>query len=101
MSEKHWTFFTNHSHVLFLIHFHPNMPMKDIADRVNITERAIHSIIRDLEHDGVITVAKEGRQNRYTINQNRPLRHAIESHKNVSDLLAFIGRPLENETQVS
>jgi predicted transcriptional regulator len=86
-----WTFFTNHSHVLFYIYFHPELPMRDIAEKVGITERAVHSIIKDLEDEGVITVTKHGRRNSYEVNRDIPLRHQIESHKNISDLLTFIG----------
>jgi DNA-binding MarR family transcriptional regulator len=88
-----WTFFTNHSHVLFYIYFHPELPMRDIAGKVGITERAVHTIIRDLEEVGVITISKVGRNNRYEVNREISLRHPIESHRNISDLLDFIGIP--------
>ncbi len=92
--ENHkWTFFTNHSHVLFYIYFHPELPMRDIARKVGITERAVHSIIKDLEEVGVITVTKVGRNNSYQVNRDIPLRHKIEAHRNTSDLLDFIGMP--------
>ncbi len=88
-----WTFFTNHSHVLFYIYFHPELPMRDIAGKVGITERAVHTIIKDLEEVGVITVNKVGRNNRYEVNREISLRHQIESHRKISDLLNFIGIP--------
>ncbi|MGM0431864.1 MAG: winged helix-turn-helix transcriptional regulator [Spirochaetota bacterium] len=88
-----WTFFTNHSHVLFYIYFHPELPMRDIAGKVGITERAVHTIIKDLEEVGVITVTKIGRNNTYEVNRNIPLRHQIESHRTISDLLDIIGAP--------
>lgn len=94
-----WTFFTNHSHVLFYIYFHPELPMRDIAEKVGITERAVHRIIRDLNEVGVITVTKQGRRNSYRVNRDIPLRHQIESHKKISDLLDFIGKPREERTE--
>jgi len=90
-----WTFFTNHSHVLFYIYFHPELPMRDIAGKVGITERAVHTIIKDLEEVGVITVNKIGRNNSYEVNRDIPLRHQIESHRSINDLLDFIGNPEE------
>ena len=89
---KSWTFFTNHSHVLFYLHFHPNMPMRDIALHVGITERAVQRIIKDLSDEGVLTVRKVGRRNSYSVNPGVHLRHSIESHRTVGDLLAFIQR---------
>lgn len=92
MTKKQWTFFTNHSHVLFFIHSNPEFPMKEIAAQVGITERAVHSIVRDLEDAKIITITKEGRQNRYEIDHDVPLRHQIESHRKVSELLSFINK---------
>ena len=89
-SGKSWTFFTNHSHVLFYLHFHSDMPMRDIALHVGITERAVQRIIKDLSDNGVLTVRKVGRKNSYSVNSGVPLRHSIESHRTVGDLLAFI-----------
>jgi predicted transcriptional regulator len=97
-THKHrWTFFTNHSHVLFYIYFHPELPMRGIAENVGITERAVHRIIRELEEVGVIRVKKNGRRNSYEVNRGIPLRHQIESHKKIADLLDFIGKPGERK----
>lgn len=85
-----WTFFTNHSHVLFYLHFHPDMTMRDISVHVGITERAVQRIIKDLHEIGVLQVRKVGRKNSYTVNSEIPLRHRIESHRTVGDLLSFI-----------
>lgn len=86
-----WTFFTNHSHVLFYLYFHPNLPMRDIAVQVGITERAVQRIVKDLVDLGVLKVDKVGRRNSYTVQTAIPLRHTIESHRTVGDLLEFIG----------
>jgi DNA-binding Lrp family transcriptional regulator len=90
MPKTHkWTFFTNHSHVLFYVYSNPELPMREVAGKVGITERAVHSIIKDLEEIGVISITKMGRRNSYTIDRDVPLRHQIESHRNISDLLEF------------
>ena len=90
--EKKWTFFTNHSHVLFYLYFHPELPMKDISINVGITERAVHRIIKELEAVGVLEIKKNGRRNSYRVNRDIALRHPIESHRNVGELLDFIAR---------
>ena len=64
--------------------------LRDVAMEVGITERAVQNIVADLEAAGVITRFKEGRRNRYKINRKVKLRHAIESHRSVGDLLDFI-----------
>lgn len=86
----HWTFLTNHSHVLICLHRDPDMRLRDVADRVGITERAVQRIVHELEDAGVVTRQKDGRRNHYRIAKRKPLRHPLESHHNVGDLLDMI-----------
>ncbi len=86
----HWTFLSNHSHVLILIKQDPSMVIREIAARVGITERAVQRIIADLEREGFLKREKLGRQNHYRVLDNKPLRHAIECHRTVRDLLNLI-----------
>ena len=46
-----WTFLTNHAHVLLAIAAEPDLRLRDIADRVGITERAAQRIVGELEAD--------------------------------------------------
>lgn len=86
----HWTFLSNHSHVLVLLSRNPSMVLREVALAVGITERAVQRLIADLEAGGVIERQKVGRQNYYRIRTKQPLRHAIESHRTVGELLALI-----------
>lgn len=85
-----WTFLTNHSHVLILLARDPGMVLREVAARIGITERAVQRIIRELEEDGFLEKEKVGRQNHYKILRDRPLRHPIESHRQIGDLLDLI-----------
>ncbi len=85
-----WTFLTNHAHVLFCLSMDPGIRLRDVADRVGITERAVQRIVTELETAGFITRQRNGRRNSYTVHQHHPLRHPIESHRTVADLLALI-----------
>lgn len=85
-----WTFLTNHSHVLILLAQNPLMVLRAVASEVGITERAVQRIIADLEEAGVIERQRVGRQNRYRVRTNVPLRHPIESHRTVGDLVGII-----------
>lgn len=87
---SHWTFFSNHAHVLLSLDAPEDKVLRDVALEVGITERAVQNIVADLEAGGVITRYKEGRCNRYKINRKVKLRHSIESHRTVGDLLDFI-----------
>ena len=92
MSETRaeWTFLTNHAHVLICLAQNPEMRMRDVADRVGITERAVQRIVGDLEDAGAITRERDGRRNRYRMNPTRPLRHPVEAHCSVGELLALV-----------
>ena len=82
-----WTFLTNHSHVLICLYRNPDIRLRDVATAVNITERAVQRIVSDLETAKILTRQKEGRRNRYEIDIDLPLRHPIEAHRTVRDLL--------------
>lgn len=85
-----WTFLTNHAHVLLVIARDPNLRLRDIAELVGITERTAVGIVSDLEDEGYIRREKVGRRNRYTLNPDQPLRHPLESHHEVGELLEAI-----------
>lgn len=82
-----WTFLTNHSHVLICLARDPQLRLRDLADQVGITERAVQSIVKDLEAAGCLTRHREGRRNRYDIVTDRPMRHQVERQHVVGDLL--------------
>ena len=89
-SGHNWTFLTNHAHVLAVLHADPEKVLREVAVEVGITERAVQRIVQDLEEEGFIQRERIGRQNRYRIIKNQPLRHPIESHRRIGDLLKLI-----------
>lgn len=88
-----FTFLTNHSHVLLCLTRQPDLRLRDVAERVGITERAVQGIVGDLENVGVITRKREGRRNHYTVHLDRPLRHPVEAHRTVRDLVNMVHDP--------
>lgn len=89
-AEASWTFLTNHAHVLLSIADDPEARMRDLALRVGITERAVQRILADLAAAGYLSVEREGRRNRYRVNDRLALRHPVESHCKVAGLIAFV-----------
>lgn len=85
-----WTFLTNHAHVLILLFQDQSIVLREVAIRVGITERAVQRIISDLEQAGFIERERIGRRNHYRIRTNRPLRHPIEAHRTIGDLVGLI-----------
>ena len=87
----HWTFLTNHSHVLICLARDPHQRLRDVAIQVGITERAVQGIVKDLEVGGILKRIREGRRNHYQINLEPHLRHPLEAECNIKDLLKLAG----------
>lgn len=82
-----WTFMTNYAHVLVCLSRDPAQRLRDIAQQVGITERAVQRIVHDLSEAGYITVERVGRRNHYRIDERKRLRHPLERTARVHDLL--------------
>lgn len=63
------------------------MRLRDVAQYVGITERTAQRIVTHLEAAGVLTRVRAGRRNCYQFHPHIPLRHPLESHQTVGDLL--------------
>jgi DNA-binding Lrp family transcriptional regulator len=96
--EAREMFLTNHALVLASLAGDPGLRMRDIADRVGVTERAVESIVRDLTVGGYVTKVRTGRRNRYRLHIDRPFQHPLVSHRSLSRLVQALvpdwdGRP--------
>ena len=92
MSEhRHdWTYLSNHAHVLIALAEDPQARQRDLAERVGITERAVQTIVSDLAAGGALTRVRTGRRNRYVLHREARLRHPIEGHRTVGDLISML-----------
>jgi hypothetical protein len=96
MSERAsggWTFLTNHAHVLICVAADPEARVRDVAELVGITERAVQRILADLEAEGYLQRGREGRRNHYRVEGRLPLRHPLEEHRNAHDLVRLGKKP--------
>ena len=89
---SNWTFLTNHAHVIVCLSLNSDMPLREVAMQVGITERAVQKIVKDLEESGVLKIGKTGRCNNYQINTDFPLRHSLEQHCTIGSLLNMVKR---------
>lgn len=83
-----WTFLSNHAHVLICIAKDPDIRLSEVAALVGIRERTVHRIVTDLSEAGYLSVTKEGRNNTYTIDLNRPLRHPLEADHDIRTVVS-------------
>jgi DNA-binding MarR family transcriptional regulator len=84
-----WSFLTNHAQVLVCIAHDPEIRLRDIGERVGITERAAHRIVGELATAGYVSRERHGRRNRYTIQSHLPLPDPLARGRKVSDLLSL------------
>lgn len=75
-------------HTLLCIARDPGIPtLRDVAERVGVTERAAQRIVSDLVEAGYLDRLREGRRNSYMVKANRPLRHPVERGHQVGAIL--------------
>jgi hypothetical protein len=90
-----WTFLTNHAHVLMCLAADPELRLRDVAERVGITERAAQRILHDLVAHGYVARLKVGRRNSYRLRLEQPMRHPVEAGHAVRDLVAALAGDLD------
>lgn len=91
-SSRAWTFLTRHAQVLLCIAEDPGIRLRDIGQRVGITERAAHRIVGQLADAGYIARERRGRRNHYTVMPQLPLPDPIARDQKVGDLVAVLVR---------
>ncbi len=91
VSVSSWTFLTNHAHVFITVARDPGIRLRDIATAVGVTERTAQQIVSDLVESGYLRREKDGRRNTYQCVSDLPLRHPVESHHAVGELVAALG----------
>lgn len=89
-AQEHWTFLSNHSHVLVALAQSPNLSLREVSVLVGVTERSVQRIVTDLEEAGYVIKEKVGRNNQYSIKEKIALRHPLEKHCTVGELLDLI-----------
>ena len=85
-----WTFLTNHARVLLCIAHDPGVRLRDIAASLDITERSAYGIVTDLARAGYIVKQRDGRRNRYQIQEHLPLPEPTSRERTVGEILALL-----------
>ena len=82
---------TNHGHALLCLARQPDMRLKDIARCIEISERAAHTIVCELESAGYVTRHRHGRCTVYELHPDAPVREKLARGASVGDLVAALG----------
>jgi DNA-binding MarR family transcriptional regulator len=89
--SKPWRFVTNHTQVLLCIARDDDVRLRDVAERVGITERAAQRIVADLVEAGFVERKKIGRRNHYSIERRAKMRHPAQVNHEIGELLDLLG----------
>jgi DNA-binding IclR family transcriptional regulator len=85
-----WSFLTNHARALVCIAHDPGVRLRDIAAALGITERSAFGIVTDLTEAGYVVKDKDGRRNRYRIQDHLPLPDAVGRERTIGEVLRLL-----------
>jgi predicted ArsR family transcriptional regulator len=88
--DKHWTFLTNHAQVLLCLAQDSEIRLRDVAERVGITERAAQRILADLIETGYVQSTRVGRRNQYIVARGQAMRHVAQFGVEIGPLLDLL-----------
>ena len=89
-SPKSWTFLTNHAQVLLCLARDSEIRLRDVAERVGITERAAQRILADLVESGYVRSSRVGRRNHYTVDRGQAMRHSAQLGQEIGPLIDLL-----------
>ena len=84
---------SNYGHVLVCLATTPDARIRDVAERVGITERAVQQIVSELVEGGYLERERVGRRNRYRLRRDRTFRHPLEQGVSIGDFIDLVTRP--------
>jgi DNA-binding transcriptional ArsR family regulator len=85
-----WSLLTNHGRLLLAIENEPGLRVRDMAERLGLSERGVSLILRDLREAGYVTSRREGRRSHYSVVPEKPLRTDYLRHQSVGQLLGLL-----------
>lgn len=89
-TSKPWRFVTNHTQVLLCIARDPDARLREIAETVGITERAVQRIVSDLVESGFVKRERQGRRSTYTLDREVKMRHPSQFDHEIGELLDLL-----------
>jgi DNA-binding transcriptional ArsR family regulator len=85
-----WSFMTQHARALVCIARDPGVRLREIADVLSVTERRAFGIVNDLTEAGYVVKERDGRRNRYRIQEHLPLRVRVGREPTIGELLGVL-----------
>ena len=81
---------TQHARALVCIAHDPGVRLREIADVLGVTERRAFGIVNDLTEGGYVVKERDGRRNRYRIQEHLPVRVPVGREPTIGELLEVL-----------
>ncbi|MCO8129396.1 AsnC family transcriptional regulator [Acidimicrobiia bacterium EGI L10123] len=85
-----WSFLTNHARVLLAVAAQPDARLRDLAVSLDVTERTAFGIVTDLADGGYLVKERDGRRNRYHIQEHLPLPTDVGRAPTIGEVLDLL-----------
>jgi DNA-binding transcriptional ArsR family regulator len=85
-----WSFLTNHARAMLFIANQADARLRDLAAALDVTERTAFGIVADLTEAGYVVKERDGRRNRYLIQDHLPLRDPIGRQRTIGEVLDLL-----------
>jgi DNA-binding MarR family transcriptional regulator len=69
---------------------HPGSTLREMAESLDLTERRISQIVKDLAEESYLTIERVGRRSVYTVNLTATMRHPTLAHVRLADVLELL-----------
>ena len=87
-----WTLMASHGVVLFYIAANPTATMREMSEALDLTERRIARIVKDLSEAEMLRIVRCGRRNSYEVNEEASFRDPTLSHVKLSSIVDAVCR---------
>ena len=81
---------STHGVVLLHIARNPGSTLREMSESLDLTERRISQIVRDLAEADYLAIRRVGRRSAYTINESASMRHPTLMHVRLGDVLELL-----------
>jgi DNA-binding transcriptional ArsR family regulator len=88
-----WSFLTKHARALVFIAHDPDTRLRDLAVALDVTERTAYGIVVDLTEAGYVVKERNGRRNRYHIQDHLSLRDTVGREPTIGEVLDLLVEP--------
>lgn len=85
-----WSFLTNHARALLAIADQPDARLRDLAEILGVTERTAFVLVSDLTEAGYVVKERDGRRNRYQIQEHLPLPVDVGAEPTIGEVLDLL-----------